>query len=79
MTSENIGTRTADSLDVQELLIGGTVFDPSELNNTKSVPVPNSDIRKSISELSDELEATEETETETKEVFEKTSFDKNEK
>ena len=76
VTSENIGTRTADSLDVQELLIGGTVFDPSELNNTKSLSVPNSD---SISELSDELEATEETETETKEVFGKTSADKNEK
>ncbi len=79
VTSENIGTRTADSLDVQELLIGGTVFDPSELNNTKSLSVPNSDIRKSISKSSDELEATEETETETKEVFEKTSADKNEK
>jgi hypothetical protein len=79
VTSENIGTRTADSLDVQELLIGGTVFDPSELNNTKSVSVTNSDIRKSISELSDELEATEETETETNEVFGKTSADKNEK
>jgi hypothetical protein len=79
VTSENIGTRTADSLDVQELLIGGTVFDPSELNNTKSVSVTNSDIRKSISESSDELEATEETETETKEVFGKTSADKNEK
>jgi hypothetical protein len=79
VTSENIGTRTADSLDVQELLIGGTVFDPSELNNTKSVSVINSDIRKSISELSDELEATEETETETNEVFGKTSADKNEK
>lgn len=79
VTSENIGTRTADSLDVQELRIGGTVFDPSELNNTKSLSVPNSNIRKSISESSDELEATEETETETKEVFEKTSFDKNEK
>lgn len=81
VTSENIGTRTADSLDVQELLIGGTVFDPSELNNTKSLSVPKSDLRKSISKSSDELEATEETETETetKEVFEKTSFDKNEK
>jgi hypothetical protein len=79
VTSENIGTRIADSLDVQELLIGGTVFDPSELNNTKSVSVTNSDIRKSISESSDELEATEETETETKEVFGKTSADKNEK
>lgn len=79
VTSENIGTRTADSLDVQELRIGGTVFDPSELNNTKSLSVPNSNIRKSISESSDELEATEETGTETKEVFEKTSFDKNEK
>jgi len=79
VTSENIGTRTADSLDVQELRIGGTVFDPSELNNTKSVSVPNSYIRKSISKSSDELEATEETETETKEVFEKTSADKNEK
>jgi hypothetical protein len=81
VTSENIGTRTADSLDVQELLIGGTVFDPSELNNTKSLSlsVPNSDIRKSISESSDELEVTEETETETKEVFGKTSADKNEK
>ena len=79
VTSENIGTRTADSLDVQELRIGGTVFDPSELNNTKSVSVPNSYIRKSISKSSDELEATEETETETKEVFGKTSADKNEK
>lgn len=79
VTSENIGTRIADSLDVQELIIGGTVFDPSELNNTKSLSVPNSDIRKSISEPSDELEATEETETETKEVFGKTSADKNEK
>ena len=79
VTSENIGTRTADSLDVQELLIGGTVFDPSEINNTKSLSVPNSDLRKSISELSDEPEATEETETETKEVFGKTSADKNEK
>lgn len=79
VTSENIGTRTADSLDVQELKIGGTVFDPSELNNTKSVSVTNSDIRKSISELSDEPEVTEDPETETKEVLGKTSADKNEK
>lgn len=77
VTSENLGTRTADSLDVQELLIGGTVFDPSELNSAKSASVQNPDLRISISEPSDETESTEETET--KEVFEKASVDKNEK
>lgn len=79
VTAENIGTRTADSLDVQELLIGGTVFEPSEINSAKSVSLASSDLRKSISEPADETETTEETETETKEVFEKTSVDKNEK
>lgn len=79
VTAENIGIRTADRLDVQELLIGGTPFDPSELNEAKSLSVQNSDIRMPISESSDKLEATEETETEKKEVFEKTSDDKNEK
>ena len=77
VTCENIGTRTADSLDVQELRIGGTAFDPSELNSAKSASVPSSDLRNSISEPEDETEAMEETET--KEVFEKASVDKNEK